>query len=55
MFLNEADKAFVAIQQQFLACKGVTTDTRTAGQGQLFFALKGEHSLKWLMFQLSFT
>jgi len=43
MFLNEADKAFVAIQQQFLACKGVTTDTRTAGQGQLFFALKGEH------------
>ena len=43
MFLNEADRAFVALKEQFLACTSVTTDTRTAGKGQLFFALKGEH------------
>jgi len=43
MFLNDADRAFIALKEQFLACSGVTTDTRTAGKGQLFFALKGEH------------
>lgn len=43
MFLNDADRAFMALKEQFSACSGVTTDTRTAGKGQLFFALKGEN------------
>ena len=43
MFLSDSDPQFEAIQSQFEASTGVTTDTRAAGAGQLFFALKGEN------------
>ncbi len=43
MFLPDSDLQFKAIQSRFIASTGVTTDTRVAGNGQLFFALKGEH------------
>ena len=43
MFLSDSDPQFEAIQSQFDASTGVTTDTRAAGAGQLFFALKGEN------------
>ena len=43
MFLSDSDPHFEAIQSQFDASTGVTTDTRAAGTGQLFFALKGEN------------
>jgi UDP-N-acetylmuramoyl-tripeptide--D-alanyl-D-alanine ligase len=43
MFLSDSDPQFKAIQTQFDASTGVTTDTRAAGQGQLFFALRGEN------------
>ena len=43
MFLSDSDPQFMAIQSQFDASTGVTTDTRAAGAGQLFFALKGEN------------
>lgn len=43
MFLPDSDPQFEAIQSHFDASTGVTTDTRAAGAGQLFFALKGEN------------
>ena len=43
MFLSDSDPQFEAIQAHFDASTGVTTDTRAAGAGQLFFALKGEN------------
>ena len=43
MFLSDSDPQFEAIQVHFDASTGVTTDTRAAGAGQLFFALKGEN------------
>jgi UDP-N-acetylmuramoyl-tripeptide--D-alanyl-D-alanine ligase len=43
MFLSDSDPQFEAIQSHFDASAGVTTDTRAAGVGQLFFALKGEN------------
>lgn len=43
MFLSDSDPQFEAIQSYFDASTGVTTDTRAAGTGQLFFALKGEN------------
>ena len=43
MFFSDSDPQFKAIQFQFEASTGVTTDTRAAGVGQLFFALKGEN------------
>ena len=43
MFLSDSDPQFKAIQTQFNASAGVTTDTRAAGVGQLFFALKGDN------------
>ncbi len=43
MFLSDSSPQFEAIQAHFDASTGVTTDTRAAGAGQLFFALKGEN------------
>ena len=43
MFLSDSDPQFKAIQSSFDASTGITTDTRAAGAGQLFFALKGEN------------
>jgi len=43
MFLPDSDSQFQAIQSHFDASAGVTTDTRAAGVGQLFFALKGDN------------
>jgi UDP-N-acetylmuramoyl-tripeptide--D-alanyl-D-alanine ligase len=42
MFLPEENPQFRAVQARYLESDGVTTDTRTAGPGQLFFALKGD-------------
>ena len=43
MFLSDSDPQFEAIKSHFDVSTGVTTDTRAAGAGQLFFALKGEN------------
>lgn len=43
MFLSDDFPEFRTIQKCYAHSHGVTTDTRTAGPGQLFFALKGEH------------
>ncbi len=43
MFSKDSDPQFEAIQAHFDASTGVTTDTRAAGAGQLFFAMKGEN------------
>ena len=43
MFLSDSDPQFEVIQSHFDASTGATTDTRTAGAGQLFFALTGEN------------
>ncbi len=43
MFSPPNQPAFDLIQKAFVASSGVTTDTRTASAGKLFFALKGEN------------
>lgn len=43
MFLEDSDPQFQPIQSLFQSSTGVSTDTRTAADGQLFFALKGEN------------
>ena len=43
MFLSNDFSGFSLIQKAFASSTGVTTDTRTARAGKLFFALKGDH------------
>jgi UDP-N-acetylmuramoyl-tripeptide--D-alanyl-D-alanine ligase len=43
MLLSNDNPTFWLIQKAFASSTGVTTDTRTADAGKLFFALKGEN------------
>ena len=43
MLLSNDDPALLRLQDVFKRSEGVTTDTRTAGPGQVFFALKGDN------------
>ena len=43
MFSSPKDHQFQKIQSAFANSTGVTTDTRLASAGKLFFALKGEN------------
>jgi len=43
MFLNENEPVFLELCKRFRDSNGVTTDTRSATIGQLYFALRGEH------------
>lgn len=42
MFLPDDLPEFRTIQEWYALSNGITTDTRTAGPGQIFFALKGD-------------
>ena len=43
MLLSNDDPALLRLLDVFQRSEGVTTDTRTAGPGQVFFALKGDN------------